>query len=150
MARTKQTLRWADEQSRLPRARFAAPIDDATPSTSGVSGSAATADTRGKQLRRRVIRAARKTGSRRAPVNMKQVPPALRVARENTNARMTGANATPQGYYKPQKNKRILNGGLEPEHFGRSGSTRNLRHCCSGAYLSCVSSGKWHKISRWT
>ena len=27
--------------------------------------------------------------------------PALRVAKENANARMTGANATPQGYYKP-------------------------------------------------
>ena len=32
---------------------------------------------------------------------MKRVPPALRVTRENTNTRMTGANATPQGYYKP-------------------------------------------------
>ena len=32
---------------------------------------------------------------------MKQVPPALRVMRENANASMTGANATPQGYYKP-------------------------------------------------
>ena len=32
---------------------------------------------------------------------MKRVPPALRVTRENANARMTGANATPQGYYKP-------------------------------------------------
>ena len=106
MARTKQTLRRADEQSRLPRARFAAPVDDATPSTSGVSGSAATVDTGGKQLQRRVIRAARKTGSRRAPVNMKRVSPALRVARENTNARMTGANATPQGYYKPSEKQK--------------------------------------------
>ena len=32
---------------------------------------------------------------------MKQVPPALRIARENANARMTRANATPQRYYKP-------------------------------------------------
>ena len=103
MARTKQTPRQADEQSRLPRAIFAAPMDDATPSTSGVSGSAATADTRGKQPRKRVLRAVRKTGSRRAPVNMKRVPPALRVVRKNANARMTGANATPQGYYKPSE-----------------------------------------------
>ena len=106
MARTKQTPRQVDEQSRLPRARFAAPMDDATPSTSGVSGSAATVDTGGKQPQRRVIRAARKTGSRRAPVNMKRVPTALRVVRENANARMTGANATPQGYYKPSEKQK--------------------------------------------
>ena len=37
---------------------------------------------------------------------MKQVPPALRVARENANARMTGANATPQGYYKPSEKQK--------------------------------------------
>ena len=92
--------RRADEPSRLPRARFAAPVDDATPSTPGVSGSVATADTGGKQPRRRVLRAVRKTGSRRAPVNTKKVPPALRVTKENANARMTKANATPQGYYK--------------------------------------------------
>ena len=101
MARTKQTPRRADGQPRLPRARFAAPMDDATPSTSSATGSTATADTGGKRLQRRVIKAARKTGRRRAPVNMKRVPPALRVMRENANARMTGANATPQGYYKP-------------------------------------------------
>ena len=29
------------------------------------------------------------------------VPPALRIATENAAARMTGANATPQGYYHP-------------------------------------------------
>ena len=98
--------RRADEPSRLPRARFAVPVDDATPSTSGVSGSAATADTRGKQLCRRVLRAVRKTGSRRAPVNPKKVPPALRVAKENTNTRMTWANATPQGYYKPSEKQK--------------------------------------------
>ena len=106
MARTKQTPRWADGQSRLPRARFAAPMDDATLSTSGVSGSAATVDTGGKQPQKRVLRAARKTRSRWAPVNMKRVPPALRVARENANARMTGANATPQGYYKPSEKQK--------------------------------------------
>ena len=37
---------------------------------------------------------------------MKQVPPALRVTRENANARMTGANATPQGYYKPSEKQK--------------------------------------------
>ena len=106
MARTKQTPRRADGQSRLPRARFAAPMDDATPSTSSASGSTATADTGGKQPRRRVIRAARKTGRGWAPVNMKLVPPALRALRENANARMTGANATPQGYYKPSEKQK--------------------------------------------
>ena len=29
------------------------------------------------------------------------IPPALRVAHENAACRMTGANATSQGYYKP-------------------------------------------------
>ena len=107
MARTKQTPKRAAGQPRLPRARFTAPMDDATPRTSSASGSAAqpakaaTVDTRGKQPRGRATKAARKTGRRRAPVNMKRVPPALRIARENANARMTGANATPQGYYKP-------------------------------------------------
>ena len=106
MARTKQTPRRADKQSRLPRARFAALIDDATPSTSGVSGSAATPDNRGKQPGRRVLRAVRKTGSRRAPANTKKVPPALRVAKENANAKMTGVNATPQGCYKPSEKQK--------------------------------------------
>ena len=106
MARTKQTPRRADGQSRLPRARFAASMDNTTPSTSSASGSAATADTGGKQPQKRVLRAARKTTSRRAPVNMKQVPPALRVAWENVNARMTRANATPQGYYKPSEKQK--------------------------------------------
>ena len=92
--------------SRLPRARFAVLVDDATPGTSGVSGSAATADTRGKQLQKGVLRAVRKTGGRWAPVNTKKVPPALRVTRENTNARMTGANATSQGYYKPSEKQK--------------------------------------------
>ena len=41
--------RRADEPSRLPRARFAVPVDDATPSTSGVLGSLATPDNGGKQ-----------------------------------------------------------------------------------------------------
>ena len=101
MTRTKQTPGRVDGQPRLPRARFTTPMDDATLSTSSTSGSAATADTGGKRPRRRATKAARKTGHRWAPVNMKWVPPALRVMRENANARMTGANATPQGYYKP-------------------------------------------------
>ena len=37
---------------------------------------------------------------------MKWVPPALRVMRENANARMTRANATPQGYYKPSEKQK--------------------------------------------
>ena len=108
MARTKQTPRRADEPSRLPRARFAIPTDEVNPSTSGTAGPIATLDDGGKQPRRKVPRAARKTGSRRAPVNTKKMSPALRVVKENANARMTGANATPQGYYKPsEKQKRF-------------------------------------------
>ena len=106
MARTKQTPRWADEPSRLPRARFAVSADEVTPSTSGTARPAATLDSRGKQPWRKVLRAVRKTGSRRAPANTKKMPPALRVAKENANARMTGANATPQGYYKPSEKQK--------------------------------------------
>ena len=148
MPRTKQTPKRVVGQPRLPRARFAAPMDDATPSTCSASGSTATADTRGKRLRGRATKAARKTGRRRTPVNMKRVPPALRIAKENANARMTGANATPKATTSLQTNKRVSNGGLEREHFGKSGFTRNLWPCCSDVCLSCVSSGKWHKISR--
>ena len=96
MARIKQTPKWAAGQPRMPRARFAIPDDNATPSTSGTtpstSGSASQAP-----------KATRTPRRRRAPVNVKHVPPALRITRENANARMTGANAIPQGYYKPEK-----------------------------------------------
>ena len=98
--------RRANKPSRLPRARFAVPVDDVTPSTSGVSRPAAILDNGGKQPRRKALRAVRKTGSRWAPANTKKVPPALRVAKENANARMTGANATPQGYYKSSEKQK--------------------------------------------
>ena len=104
-------LRWADESSRLPRARFAVSADEVTPSTSGTVRPAATPDDRGKQPRRKVLQAVRKTGSRRAPANTKKMPPALRVVKENANARMTGANATPQGYYKPSKKQKKFKWG---------------------------------------
>ena len=106
MARTKQMPKRADEPSRLPRARFAVSADEISPSTSGTARPAATPDDRGKQQRRKVLQAVRKTGSRWAPANMKKIPPALRVMKENTNARMTGANATPQGYYKPSEKQK--------------------------------------------
>ena len=98
--------RWADEPSRLPRARFAVSADEVTPSTSGTTRPAATPDDGGKQPWRKVLRAVRKTGSRRAPVNTKKMPPTLRVVKENANTRMTGANATPQGYYKPSEKQK--------------------------------------------
>ena len=108
MARTKQTPKRAAGQHRMPRARFATLDDDATPSTFGTTPStsrsaakAATIDTGGKQPRGRAPKAARTPRHRQAPVNVKRVPPALRITRENANARMTRANATPQGYYKP-------------------------------------------------
>ena len=106
MARTKQTPRQADEPSRLPRARFAVSVDEVTPSTSGTARPAATPDDGGKQLWKKVLRAVRKTGSRWVPANMKKMPPALRVVKENANAKMTGANATPQGYYKPSEKQK--------------------------------------------
>ena len=106
MARTKQMPKQADEPSRLPRARFAVSADEITPSTSSTTRPAATLDDRGKQPRRKVLQAVRKTGSRRARANTKKMPPALRVAKENANARMTGANATPQGYYKPSEKQK--------------------------------------------
>ena len=37
----------------------------------------------------------------RVPSCTGSIPPALRIARENAAARMTGLNATPQGYYHP-------------------------------------------------
>ena len=98
--------RRADEPSQLPRARFAVSADEVTPSTSGTARPAATPDDGGKQPRRKVLQAVRKTGSRQAPANMKKMPPALRVTKENANARMTGANATPQGYYKPSEKQK--------------------------------------------
>ena len=156
MARTKQTPKQMAGQPGMPRARFAAPMDNATPRTSSTSGSAArpakaaTADTGGKWPQGRATKAARKTGCRWAPVNMKRVPPALRIVRENANARMTGANATPQGYYKPsdkQKGFKWRPGkrALQEIRFYQK-STALLSDIC----LSCVSSGKWHKISRQT
>ena len=94
MARTKQTPKLVAGQPLMPRARFTVPDDDVTPSTSGTtpstSGSAA-----------RAPKAAGTTRRRRDPVNVKRVSPALCITRENANARMTGVNATPQGYYKP-------------------------------------------------
>ena len=96
----------ADEPSRLPRTRFAVSGDEVTRSTSGTARPAATLDDRGKQPWRKVLQAVRKTGNRQAPANMKKMPPALRVAKENANARMTGPNATPQGYYKPSEKQK--------------------------------------------
>ena len=118
MARTKQTPKWAAGQHRMPRARFAIPDDDATASTSGTTPSTsgspaqaakvATIDTGGKQPQGRAPKATRTPRRRWAPVNMKCVPPTLCITGENANARMTGANATPQGYYKPSdKQKRF-------------------------------------------
>ena len=38
---------------------------------------------------------------RRVGKRMGKIQPALKITRENAACRMTGANATPQGYYKP-------------------------------------------------
>ena len=116
MARTKQTLRQAARQQGMPRARFATPVDKATPSTSGTAPSTsgpaawstktATVNTGGKQPWQRAPKAAKTPRCRQAPVDTRHVPPALWISRENTNARMTRANATPQSYYKPSEKQK--------------------------------------------
>ena len=58
----------------------------ATPST--------LADDGGKRPRRHAL------GPHRARPHTGKIPPALRITRENAAARRTGANATPQGYYR--------------------------------------------------
>ena len=103
MARTKQTPRKAGSQG-LPQARFATAADDAGPSTSGTPPSRPARkipDHGGKQPRGGTTGAAKAPWRRRAPVNTRRIPPALRITRENARAKMTGANATVQGYYKP-------------------------------------------------
>ena len=57
-----------------------------TPSTS--------ADDGGKRPRGHV------SGHNRARPHTGKIPPALRITRENATARMTGVNATPEGYYR--------------------------------------------------
>ena len=108
MARTKQTLRRMTGLQGMLRAWFATAADNATPSTSGTAPSRPaarptkqTADDGGKQPRGGTTGAAKAPWCRWAPVNPRRVPPALRIARENARVRMTGANATSQGYYKP-------------------------------------------------
>ena len=107
MVRTKQTPKRATESQGMPRARFAVPTDNAAPSTSGTAPSRpaamTTIDDGGKRPWGKATKAARKTRRPQAPTNPRRVPPALRIARENANIRMTGANATPQGYYKPSE-----------------------------------------------
>ena len=47
-------------------------------------------------------------GHRRAGPHTGKIPPALMIVRENTATRMTGTNATPQGYYcVSDKNKQL-------------------------------------------
>ena len=93
------------EQRGMPRAMFATPTEADAPSTSGSSAPAAAASTStddgGKCPRSTTQR------RRRVPARASHIPLALRITRENAAARMTGANAMPQGYYKPsdkQKN----------------------------------------------
>ena len=47
-----------------------------------------------------------------------------------------------------QINRKTSNGNLEPGHYERSGSTKNLQPYCSETCLSCISSEKWHKTTR--
>ena len=83
-----------------PRATFPGP-DGAAPGGSAPDASTPSsatpstlADDGSKHPRRHV------SGPRRARPHTGKIPPALRIARENAAARMTGANATPQGYYR--------------------------------------------------
>ena len=99
MARMKQTPRHGGRGGRPPRAMFPDP-NGVAPGGSAPDASAPSsftpstlADDGGKHPRRRAL------GPRRARPHTGKIPPALRIIRENTAARMTGANATPQGYY---------------------------------------------------
>ena len=66
-------------------ARGASAPSSSTPSTSADDGS--------KRPREHA------SGHHRARPHTGKIPPALRIMRENTAARISGANATPQGYY---------------------------------------------------
>ena len=104
MARTKQTPKRANSSRGLPQARFTVDPDSATPSTSGTQPNRPAKkipDHSGKQPRGGTTGAAKTPRRGRAPVNPKRLPPALRIAKENARVKMTGANATQQGYYKP-------------------------------------------------
>ena len=99
MARTKQMPRHGGGGGRPPRAMFPGP-DGAAPGGSALDASAPSSATQStladdgiKHPRRRA------SGPRRTRPCTGKIPPALRIARENATTRMTGANATPQGYY---------------------------------------------------
>ena len=83
----------------MPRAMFTAPADADDPSISGTSAPTASTsmDDGGKQPWSRAPRAQR---HHRVPSCAGHVLLALRIIRENAAARMMGANARPQGYYK--------------------------------------------------
>ena len=103
MARTKQTPRQGAGQGKMARATFAVPAGaaagDPTPSTSTAGTSASTASTQaddgGKHPQTMAPRC------HWVPSHTGPIPPALRIARGNAAARMTGPNAMPQGYYRP-------------------------------------------------
>ena len=102
MARTKQTPRWGAGQGRMPKAMFATPPDTDTPSTSGsLAPAAATSTSTDDRVKCPRSRAPRAPKHQHVPAHAGHVPPALQIARENATARITSANATPQGYYKP-------------------------------------------------
>ena len=95
----KQTPRHGGGGGRPQRAMFQDP-DGAIPGGSGPDASAPSsatpstlADDGGKCPRRCA------SGPRRARPHTGKISPALRIARENATTRMTGTNATPQGYY---------------------------------------------------
>ena len=99
MARTKQMPRHRGGGGRPPRATFPDPdgavqggsaSDASAPSSATPSTSA---DDGGKCPKRHASR------PRRARPCTGNIPPALRIMRENAATRMTGVNATPQGYY---------------------------------------------------
>ena len=99
MARMKQMPRCGGRGGRPPRATFQGP-DGAAPGGSAPNASAPSsatpstlADNGGKHPRRHA------SGPRRARPHTGKIPPALKIARENAGTRMTGTNATPQGYY---------------------------------------------------
>ena len=100
MARTKQMPRCGGGNGRPLRATFPNP-DGATPGGSAPGASVPSsstpstlADDGGKHPRKCT------SGCCSVRPHTGKIPPALRITRENATTRMTGTNATPQGYYQ--------------------------------------------------
>ena len=98
MVRTKQPARAGTRGGKpaiFPQGRAPVPAGGGpAPGTAGASGAPIPGNQGGKAPHGWV------PPRRRVGKRTHRIPPALRIARENAACRMTGTNATPQGYYK--------------------------------------------------